>query len=135
MTEQAVRIQWPRIRQRPLLPRGPRGWRFPRRSSSCSAATVGSKGSPAGWPPARIAPQVPQPDAIVHLRASRAALLQRIGARSRSFERDVAPAYLSRLITAYDAFFENVDTMPVDGVIKQMRERLPSLFPLREPQP
>ncbi len=60
-----------------------------------------------------IAPQVPEPDAIVHLRASLGTLLQRIAARSRSFERDLTPDYLARLIAAYDAFFEHIDTAPV----------------------
>jgi len=60
-----------------------------------------------------IAPQVPKPDAIVCLRAPLASLLQRIAERRRAFERGLTPAYLSRLIAAYDAFFEGVVDTPV----------------------
>jgi deoxyguanosine kinase len=62
---------------------------------------------------ALIAPQAPRPNAIVHMRATLPTLLDRIAARSRSFERDLTPPYLSRVIAAYDAFFEDVDATPV----------------------
>jgi len=194
MTDQAVRIQWPRIRQRPPLPPGPRGWlvavegpigvgkttlahrlagHFPaglllevveenpflkefyhdirgrafptqmffllsrhRQQQGIAGRLAAGEDIVSDYMFAKdrlfagltlddaelslyeaiyrlIAPQVPQPDAIVHLRASLVALLQRIADRSRAFERDLTPAYLSRLIAAYDAFFEHVDATPV----------------------
>jgi deoxyadenosine/deoxycytidine kinase len=60
-----------------------------------------------------IAPLVPQPDAIVYLRAAVDTLVHRIEARGRSFERDLTPAYLARLSDAYEAFFAGFDAAPV----------------------
>jgi deoxyadenosine/deoxycytidine kinase len=60
-----------------------------------------------------IAPLVPQPDAIVYLRAAVDTLVHRIEARGRSFERDLTPAYLARLSDAYEAFFTGFDAAPV----------------------
>jgi deoxyadenosine/deoxycytidine kinase len=60
-----------------------------------------------------IAPLVPQPDAIVYLRASVQTLVHRIAARGRDFERDLTPEYLDRLSDAYDAFFADFGGAPV----------------------
>jgi deoxyguanosine kinase len=60
-----------------------------------------------------IAPLVPQPDAVVYLRARVDTLLRRIEARGRSFERDVTPAYLTRLSDAYETLFGGFDAAPV----------------------
>jgi deoxyadenosine/deoxycytidine kinase len=60
-----------------------------------------------------IAPLVPQPDVVVYLRASVDALLDRITARGRSFERDLTADYLARLAAAYEAFFGGFDHAPV----------------------
>jgi deoxyadenosine/deoxycytidine kinase len=60
-----------------------------------------------------VAPLVPHPDAVVYLRAPVRTLIQRIAARGRPFERDLAPDYLARLSEAYEAFFERFDAAPV----------------------
>jgi deoxyadenosine/deoxycytidine kinase len=60
-----------------------------------------------------IAPLVPQPNAIVYLRASVETLGRRIAARGRDFERDLTPEYLDRLSNAYDAFFADFGGAPV----------------------
>jgi deoxyadenosine/deoxycytidine kinase len=60
-----------------------------------------------------IAPLVPQPDAVVYLRAAVDTLVRRIGARGRPFERDLTPSYLSRLSDEYETFFAAYDAAPV----------------------
>lgn len=60
-----------------------------------------------------IAPQVPEPDVVVYLRATQDTLLRRIAARGRPFERALGPAYLARLAEAYDSYFERFDGAPV----------------------
>lgn len=52
-----------------------------------------------------LAPALPQPDAIVALQADEATLLERIARRGRSYEQQIAPAYLRRLAHAYAAWF------------------------------
>jgi len=63
-----------------------------------------------------IAPLVPQPAAIVYLRAPVETLLARIAARGRAFERDLTGPYLARLTEAYEAFFAGFDGAPVIAV-------------------
>ena len=88
------------------------------------------------------------PDLVVYLRAPVDVLLQRIRMRSRDFERQIPPAYLAQLNDRYEEWVTRFDLCPVvaldaasisldhlDGVIQQMQDRLPSLFPLRGPQP
>lgn len=60
-----------------------------------------------------IVPLVPQPDAVIYLRASVETLLGRIAARGRAFERDLTPDYLARLSAAYDALFAEYDAASV----------------------
>lgn len=60
-----------------------------------------------------IAPLVPQPAAIVYLRAPVETLLGRIAARGRAFERDLTSPYLTKLAEAYEAFFAGFDGAPV----------------------
>jgi deoxyadenosine/deoxycytidine kinase len=60
-----------------------------------------------------VAPQVPQPVVVVYLRASVPALLQRIAARGRAFERDLTADYLARLSAAYDELFAEYEHAPV----------------------
>ncbi len=60
-----------------------------------------------------IAPLVPQPGAVIYLRASVETLLGRIAARGRAFERDLTPDYLARLSAAYDALFAEYDAASV----------------------
>ncbi len=88
------------------------------------------------------------PDLVVYLRASVDVLLERIRLRSRDFERKIPPAYLAQLNDRYEEWVARFDLCPVvvldaasisldhlDGVIQQMQDQLPSLFPLRDPQP
>jgi deoxyadenosine/deoxycytidine kinase len=60
-----------------------------------------------------VAPRVPRLDAIIYMRAALPALLDRIAARRRSFEHQLTAAYLARVIAAYQAFFEDLDHVPV----------------------
>jgi deoxyadenosine/deoxycytidine kinase len=88
------------------------------------------------------------PDLIVYLRAPVELLLDRIRARSREFERRIPAAYLEQLNDRYEEWVSRFDLCPVleldaasirleylDGVIQQMQDRLPSLFPLRDSGP
>ncbi|WP_019911922.1 deoxynucleoside kinase [Paenibacillus sp. HW567] len=45
---------------------------------------------------------LPKPDIILYIRADLDTLLKRIAKRGRSFEEDIAPAYLEQLIEDYD---------------------------------
>jgi len=55
--------------------------------------------------------RVLKPDLVVFLQASLEVLLERIGRRGRSFERDIEPEYLQRLSETYnDYFFHYSDT-------------------------
>ncbi|MFN2384198.1 MAG: deoxynucleoside kinase [Gemmatimonadota bacterium] len=58
-----------------------------------------------------LAPEVPQPDLVVYLRASTDVLLDRIRTRGRPFERDITRDYIARLGDAYDRYF----TRPAAG--------------------
>lgn len=53
-----------------------------------------------------LAPEVPDPELVVYLRAETDALLDRIRTRNRPFEKDITRAYIERLNGAYDAFFD-----------------------------
>lgn len=46
---------------------------------------------------------LPKPDIILYIRADLDTLLKRIAKRGRTFEEDIAPAYLEQLIEDYDA--------------------------------
>ena len=56
-----------------------------------------------------LAPEVPEPELVVYLRAETNALLDRIRTRNRPFERDITRTYIDRLNAAYDAFFDLYD--------------------------
>ncbi len=60
-----------------------------------------------------VAPQLPRPTVVIHLRASLETLLGRITTRGRSFERDLTSEYLARLSTAYDELFAGYEHAPV----------------------
>ncbi len=88
------------------------------------------------------------PDLVVYLRAPVEVLLERIRTRSRDFEQRIPPAYLAQLNDRYEEWVTRFDLCPVvildatsisldhlEGVIQQMQDRLPSLFPLRGLQP
>jgi len=49
--------------------------------------------------------EVQRPDIVVYLQATTEVLLERIGRRGRSFERDIDPGYIEELNRAYNHFF------------------------------
>jgi deoxyguanosine kinase len=57
--------------------------------------------------------QVHAPSLIIYLRAPLDVVLGRIEKRGRSFEKDIDPDYLSRLMVAYDRFFGTFTGCPV----------------------
>ncbi len=63
-----------------------------------------------------IAPQVPAPDVVVHLRAAVETLLHRIELRGRAFEQEITPGYLASVSSAYDDFFSDFEHAPVVAV-------------------
>ncbi len=56
---------------------------------------------------------LPPPDLVVYLRASVPTLLNRISQRGRSFEQNIAPAYLDQLNSLYAAWMEGFRLCPV----------------------
>jgi deoxyguanosine kinase len=61
----------------------------------------------------RYAPQVPQPDLVVWLRADVGSLKQRIARRGLAMEQDIAGDYLERLSEGYVRLFTELPRMPV----------------------
>jgi deoxyadenosine/deoxycytidine kinase len=57
--------------------------------------------------------RVPVPDLVIHLQAPMEVILERIQRRGRSFERDIDPDYLERLVDAYQRHFARFDDCPV----------------------
>lgn len=62
---------------------------------------------------AQVAPQVLEPDLVVWLQASPAALLQRIRRRAIPMEQGIASDYLQRVCDAYVEYFHGYDGAPV----------------------
>jgi deoxyguanosine kinase len=56
-----------------------------------------------------LAPEAPEPDLVVYLKATSDVLLDRIRTRNRAFEREIAPDYIERLNDAYDRYFDEFD--------------------------
>ena len=56
-----------------------------------------------------LKPKLTVPDLVVYLRAQPHLLLQRIGKRGRSFEKNMQPDYLRRLGQAYDDYFDHYE--------------------------
>ncbi|NOZ49372.1 MAG: deoxynucleoside kinase [Chloroflexi bacterium] len=56
---------------------------------------------------------LPPPDLVIYLKADIPTLLQRISLRGRSYERQIDPAYLTRLNTLYDGWIDNFNLCPV----------------------
>ena len=52
-----------------------------------------------------LADKIPNPDLVVYLKASLETLMNRITHRDRSYERNMDPEYISKLMEAYDHFF------------------------------
>lgn len=61
----------------------------------------------------RYAPQVPQPDLVIWLRAEVPTLLQRIARRGLPMESGIAPDYLARLSAGYVRLFSELPGLPV----------------------
>lgn len=61
----------------------------------------------------RYAPQVPQPDLVIWLRAEVPALQQRIARRGLAMEGSIAPDYLVRLSSGYVRLFSELPGLPV----------------------
>jgi deoxyadenosine/deoxycytidine kinase len=57
--------------------------------------------------------QVPTPDLIIFLQANTDALLQRIGIRGKSYEREIRREYLDELNAAYTHFFFHYTASPL----------------------
>lgn len=54
-----------------------------------------------------LAPETPEPDLTVHLKAETDVLLDRIRTRNRPFERDITRDYIERLNRSYDRYFDD----------------------------
>ncbi len=61
----------------------------------------------------RYAPQVPQPDLVIWLRAEVPTLLQRIARRGLAMESRIVPDYLARLSDGYVRLFSELPGVPV----------------------
>lgn len=57
--------------------------------------------------------KVQPPDLVIYLQAPISVILGRIEKRGRAFEKDIDPAYLERLIDAYQRFFARYDASPL----------------------
>lgn len=57
--------------------------------------------------------QVPDPDLVIHLRASVDTLMARIATRDRPYERNMPRDYIASLSNLYDAFFQDYDRTPL----------------------
>jgi deoxyadenosine/deoxycytidine kinase len=60
-----------------------------------------------------LQPRVVKPDLVVYLQARTEVLAKRIARRGRDFERDLDPAYVEALATAYNDFFFHYDETPL----------------------
>lgn len=56
-----------------------------------------------------LGPEIVPPDLVVYLRSNTDALLDKIRARNRPFERDLTRDYIVRLNEAYERFFDTYD--------------------------
>lgn len=57
--------------------------------------------------------KVQTPDLVIYLKAPFEVILRRIEKRGRPFEKNIDPAYLERLIGAYQRYFARFDTCPL----------------------
>lgn len=62
---------------------------------------------------AQVAGQISEPDLVIWLQASPAALLQRVATRGIAMEQAIASDYMERLCDAYVAFFQSYEGAPV----------------------
>lgn len=62
---------------------------------------------------AQLNERIPKPDLVIYLQASVEALLDRVRARGRSYERSVSREYLEEVIRAYNYFFFHFTQAPL----------------------
>ncbi|MEM7800324.1 MAG: deoxynucleoside kinase [Chloroflexota bacterium] len=60
-----------------------------------------------------LSEKIQSPDLLVYLHADHDIVMQRIALRDRPYERDMDPAYIQRLATAYEAWLSNLVEIPV----------------------
>ncbi len=60
-----------------------------------------------------LAETLPPPDLVIYLKASVPTLMNRISRRNRFYERSIAPEYLERLNSLYDAWIDGFTLCPV----------------------
>lgn len=60
-----------------------------------------------------LGPRVVKPDLVIYLQARNEVLLKRITRRGRPYERDIDPAYVEALATAYAGFFFHYEETPL----------------------
>jgi deoxyguanosine kinase len=60
-----------------------------------------------------LGPRVVKPDLVIYLQARTEVLLKRISRRGRDYEREIAPAYVEALASAYNDFFFHYDDSPL----------------------
>ncbi len=99
---------------------------------------------------AALSDKIRKPDLIVYLEADHEVVMRRIALRDRPYERDMDPAYIRQLASAYKAWLShlqdtavlrlNVNTLDflskpddVAQVVTQIRETLTTQAPLRQP--
>ncbi len=61
---------------------------------------------------AALAEKIPKPDLIVYLHADHKMVMRRISLRDRPYERDMDPAYIQRLTSAYEAWLAGLQETP-----------------------
>jgi deoxyadenosine/deoxycytidine kinase len=76
---------------------------------------------------AQAAPQQPEPDLVIWLRAEPALLAARVAQRGRAMEQAIDPGYLRRIGEAYAEHFDRLPALPVLAV------DLPGFDPLDRP--
>jgi deoxyguanosine kinase len=60
-----------------------------------------------------LGPRVVKPDLVIYLQARTDVLVQRIRRRGRAYERQIDPAYVESLATAYNVFFFHYEETPL----------------------
>jgi deoxyadenosine/deoxycytidine kinase len=60
-----------------------------------------------------LGPRVVKPDLVIYLQARIEVLLKRIARRGRDYEREIDPAYVEALATAYNDFFFHYEETPL----------------------
>ncbi len=60
-----------------------------------------------------LGPRVVKPDLVIYLQARTEVLVQRIRRRGRAYERQIDPAYVESLATAYNVFFFHYEETPL----------------------